>query len=100
MDHLYAQYGFQRLPPLASGKLDILLEPGVHKVVLYGTTGRHGVVTNILHAEVQDRDGTWSCKMGPGPLIRYPKFYAMSGPDDGYPIAVYARSVQFFYPEV
>ena len=92
MDHLYAQYGFHRLPSLANGKLDVALAPGVRKVVLYGTTGPHGVVTDILHAEVQDKGGTYSCKMGDGPLIRYAPFYAMSGPSDGYPIAVYARN--------
>jgi type VI secretion system secreted protein VgrG len=93
MDNLYAQHGFHRLAPLANGKLDVSLESGVRKVILYGMTGRHGVVTNILHAEVQDKSGTYSSKLGDGPLIRYSTFYAMSGPSDGWPIAVYARPI-------
>jgi type VI secretion system secreted protein VgrG len=88
MDHLYAQYGFRRLPTM-----DVSLDPGVRKVVLYGTTGRHGVVTDILHAEVQDKDGTWSSKLGDGPMIHYPHFNTLSGPSVGHPIAVYARQV-------
>lgn len=84
MDNLYAGAGFKRLPGM-----DVSLIPGEKKVVLYGYTNKNGTVTNILHGELQDKDGTWSSKLGDGPLIKYSGFNALSSPAYGHPICVY-----------
>ena len=38
-------------------------------------------------------DGTWTSKLGDGPLIRHLRASSVAGPSSGHPIAVYSRSM-------
>lgn len=85
MDVLYHGKGYRRVPGLDYG-----LVPGMQKVVVYAKVER-GQIVQITHAALQERDGTWSSKLGQGPLIRHLTPTALNGPDYGVPVAVYER---------
>jgi type VI secretion system secreted protein VgrG len=88
MDILYQGLGFIR-----AGALEVSLEPGKRKVVLYATRTSDGGIERITHAAVQEADGNWVSKLGQGPLIRHETPAAVSGPLFGEPVAVYVGEV-------
>jgi len=85
MDNMYREKGYTRV----SG-LDFRLVAGMRKVALY-TKVSNGRVTEVTHAALQERDGSWSSKLGQLPLIRHANPQAVSGPSYGRPIAVYVK---------
>src|SRR5262245_58221707 len=66
MDLLYQGAGFIR-----AGTVEMSLEPGKRKVVLYATRKPDGGIERLTHAAVQEADGNWVSKLGQGPLIRH-----------------------------
>ena len=86
MDRRYGEHGFTRLPTL-----DLALVPGVQKVAVYALRNAGGGVEEITHAALQEADGTWSSKLGQGPLIRHGTVEALAGPAYGEPVTVYVR---------
>ena len=83
-DVLYGRYGFRRI-----STLDYSLQRGVQKIVLYADSKG-----NCTHGSWQNIDGTWTSKLGSGPLIRHagPDVFGNGANDYGHPIAVYVRS--------
>ena len=81
-DVLYGSYGFRRI-----STLDYSLQPGVQKIVLYADSKG-----NCTHGSWQNIDGTWTSKLGSGPLIRHAVPDVFGANDYGHPIAVYVRS--------
>jgi type VI secretion system secreted protein VgrG len=84
-DRLYGQQGYRRLK-----KMDFRFNPKLDKVVLYAKRGKNGQL-ECTHGARQLADGTWTSKLGAGPLIRHDTPYSVSGPSYGRPIAVYVR---------
>src|SRR5262249_40091683 len=80
-DRLYASHGYQR-----ATNLDFSLQPGVHKLALYGHP-RGGTIA-CTHAARQEADGTWTSKLGPLALIRHLTLEDLNGPSYGEPVAV------------
>jgi hypothetical protein len=87
MDALYAQAGYTRVPGL-----DFRLEPGKQKVVVFATLNADQTVQEITHGTIQEKDGTWTSKLGSMALIRHADPDALDGPVYGRPIAVYVRA--------
>jgi hypothetical protein len=79
-------YGYQRLP-----RLDLSVQPGVEKVVLYCTVTPDGDVKDVTAAAHQETDGFWTIKVGKLAKIRIADPSLLRGPQYGLPIAVYAR---------
>ena len=48
-------------------------------------------IVEVTHGALQDRDGTWTSKLGQLALIRHRTPAALNGPTYGQPVAVYAR---------
>jgi type VI secretion system secreted protein VgrG len=88
MDRMYAAQGYIR-----AKNLDFRLAPGRQKVVVYART-RNGQISEVTHAAIQSRDGTWTSKLGKLALIRHASPSSLTGPDYGVPVAVYVRSVR------
>ncbi len=86
MDAMYRTLGYVRLRDL-----DFRRVPGKQKVVVYATRTSSGSIKKVTHAAVQDRNGTWTSKLGKLALIRHLTPQALSGPSYGEPVAVYAR---------
>ncbi len=86
MDLKYQVQGFAR-----SATLDLDWEPGKQKVVLYALKHVDGSIREITHAALQESSGTWSSKLGQGPLIRHETPQALCGPVYGEPVAVYVK---------
>jgi hypothetical protein len=84
-DRLYGQYGYRRVRGL-----DYRVHPQLDKIVLYGKHQNGRVV--CTHGSRQQRNGTWTSKLGAGPLIRHPGPGSVNGPSYGQPIAVYVRA--------
>jgi hypothetical protein len=91
-DRLYGNHSYRRI-----GTLDYRLQPGAHKIVLYGrikyVNGRR--VIECTHGARQLADGTWTSKLGRLPAIRYwsPDALNGTGPNGyGQPVAVYVRT--------
>lgn len=84
-DHLYRSRGYRRTP-----RLDFSFDPALEKVVLYAKAGKHGEV-ECTHAARQLSDGSWSSKLGSGPLIRHASPDSLDGSSYGRPIALYVR---------
>lgn len=84
-NRLYRLRGYQRSP-----RLDFSFDPALEKVVLYAKAGNHGEL-ECTHAARQLSDGSWSSKLGSGPLIRHPSPDSVDGPSYGRPIALYVR---------
>jgi hypothetical protein len=88
-DKLNGQYGYKRM----SG-LNFSLTPFTEKVALYALKDASGRITSFTHQARQLPDGSWTSKLGKGPLIRHvnPDALDGNGPDDyGVPVAVYSR---------
>jgi hypothetical protein len=86
MDRMYAAKGYHRI-----GNLDYRVVPGKQKVVVYATVSA-GRIVSVTHAAVQERDGSWTSKLGQLPLIRHATPEALNGPSYGRPVAVYVRN--------
>jgi hypothetical protein len=84
-DRLYGQHGYRR-----SGTLDYRFQASVEKIVLYAKVYRDGKL-ECTHGARQLADGTWTSKLGGGPLIRHATPAAVGGPSYGRPVAVYVR---------
>jgi type VI secretion system secreted protein VgrG len=87
MDRMYASQGYLR----QSG-MDLRQLPGRQKVVVYAKI-RGGRISSVTHAAVQEKDGTWTSKLGKLALIRHLTPNALRGPEYGIPVAVYERPV-------
>ena len=83
---MYAALGYKR-----SAGMNTALEPGKEKVVVYATKWPDGSFREVTHGAVQQADGTYTSKMGQGPLIRHLTPEALNGPGYGEPVAVYER---------
>ena len=88
MDALYAEEGYRRLI-----SLDFDLDKGRQKVVVYATRDKNGAITKVVHAALQNPDGSWSSKIGALALIKHWRPEDLTGPLYGEPVAVYSRSI-------
>ncbi len=86
MDRMYREQGYRRL-----AGLDLRPNPRQQKVVVYATKAG-GRIKEVTHAALQERDGTWTSKLGQLPLIRHRNPQALNGPSYGEPVAVYVRT--------
>jgi hypothetical protein len=84
-DRLYGQHGFRRIKTL-----DYRFDARYEKVVLYAKVGPTGEL-DCTHGSRQLTDGTWTSKLGAGPLIRHDTPESVSGPSYGKPVYVYIR---------
>jgi hypothetical protein len=84
-DKLYASHGYRRIR-----KLDYRFNPRLDKVVLYAKRDKNGQL-ECTHASRQLTDGTWTSKLGAGPLVRHATPESVGGPSYGHPIAVYVK---------
>jgi hypothetical protein len=84
-DRLYRRHGYRRVRGL-----NYRVHPRLEKIVLYGKRGKGRWV--CTHGALQLRDGTWTSKLGSGPLIHHDTPEALIGPSYGRPIAVYVRA--------
>ncbi len=87
-DRLYRSYGYKRIR-----KMDYSFETDLDKIVLYGKVKKNGGI-ECTHGARQLADGTWTSKLGTGPLIRHSTPAALRGPSYGRPIAVYVKTRQ------
>ncbi len=85
-DRLYGAHGYKRI-----SKLDYKFDPSLDKIVLYAKKNKDGQI-ECTHGSRQLADGTWTSKLGQGPLIRHSTPGAVSGPSYGKPVAVYVKS--------
>lgn len=85
-DRLFYSHGFKRI-----GLLDYAFKGETEKVVLYAKFHGDGRI-ECTHAAKQLADGTWTSKLGSGPLIRHSSPDALAGPSYGQPAAVYVRA--------
>jgi type VI secretion system secreted protein VgrG len=83
-DKEYAKVGLRR----AKG-LDYRFDPKLEKVVLYANV-KNGVI-ECTHGARQLADGTWTSKLGQGPLIRHATPDSVAGPSYGKPIHLYVK---------
>ena len=83
-DRLFGQVGYsrQRLRPTAGVRIEC--------IVLYGKRDETGGV-EITHAARALADGTFTSKLGRGPLIRHATLTDLAGGFYGMPVAVYYR---------
>jgi type VI secretion system secreted protein VgrG len=86
MDRLYAAQGYRRRPDL-----NLALEWGKQKVVVYATLNPDATIAQVTHAALQERDGTWTSKLGRLALIRHETPELLRGSSYGLPVAVYER---------
>jgi type VI secretion system secreted protein VgrG len=86
MEQLYRDHGFERtvLP-------DCSLAAGATKIAVYASTDAHDTIQEVTHAAIQEDDGTWTSKIGGGPLIRHAMPEALQGPAYGKVVAVFVR---------
>jgi hypothetical protein len=84
-DRLYGKYGYRR------GKMDFSRQAGIDKIILYGKPNKARDSITITGAALHLPDGSWSIKLGRGPLIRYLHPDDLNGPEYGKPVAVYTR---------
>jgi hypothetical protein len=85
-DKLYGSIGYKRIQ-----KLDYRFNTKLDKIVLYAKRGKNGNI-ECTHGARQLADGTWTSKLGQGPLIRHATPASVSGPSYGKPIAVYVKA--------
>lgn len=64
---------------------------GVQKVAVYAKKLPDGRLKEYTHAAVQEADGTWTSKLGSGPLIRHRTAEAVAGGSYGEVVRVYER---------
>jgi len=84
-DRLYGSHGYRRIKGL-----DYRFDPKVEKIVLYAKQGPTGQL-DCTHGSRQLADGTWTSKLGAGPLIRHDNPASVGGPSYGKPVFVYVR---------
>jgi type VI secretion system secreted protein VgrG len=85
-DALYGKHGYTREPGL-----NLAVEPGKRKLVLYATLNPDATIKAATHAAVQEPDGSWTSKLGAMALIHHATLGALRGPVYGTPVAVYVR---------
>jgi hypothetical protein len=85
-DRLYGEAGYTRIR-----KLDYTYNPNIEKIVLYAKIHKDGRI-ECTHGAKQLADGTWTSKLGGGPLVRHKTPNSVAGPSYGKPIAVYVRT--------
>jgi hypothetical protein len=85
-DRLYGSYGYKRIRTL-----DFRFNPRLDKIVLYAKKSKDGKL-ECTHGARQLADGTWTSKLGQGPLIRHTTPASVGGPSYGKPIFVYVRN--------
>jgi hypothetical protein len=85
-DLFYTPLGYR-----AADGLDVSSESGVRKVAVYATKTAAGAVKEYTHAAIQEPDGTWTSKLGSGPLIRHRTAGAVNGPSYGEVVRVYVK---------
>jgi hypothetical protein len=83
-DQLYGKEGYRR-----SNRLDYAFDARTDKIVLYVKRVKGQVV--CTHGCRQLADGTWTSKLGGGPLIRHLRPESVSGPAYGEPFAIFTR---------
>jgi hypothetical protein len=84
-DQLYGRYGFRRIKGL-----DYRFDSRYEKIVLYAKVHSDGRL-ECTHGSRQLADGTWTSKLGAGPLIRHHDPNSVGGPSYGRPVHVYVR---------
>lgn len=87
MDRLYGQLGYVR-----ESSMNLAVEPGKQKVVLYASLNADATIHRVTHAARQEADGTWTSKLGGMALIRHVTPDSLRGPTYGTPIAIYVRT--------
>lgn len=92
-DDLYKGQGYRR-----SNKLDVDLDSGREKVVLYAKVSVNGVL-EPTHSARQLDDGSWSSKVGRLPLIRHLHPEDVSGDTYGEPFALFTRERKVQLPK-
>jgi hypothetical protein len=91
-DKLYGRYGYRRVKGL-----DYRFDSRYEKVVLYAKVHPNGRI-ECTHGSRQLADGSWTSKLGAGPLIRHARPESVAGPTYGKPIAVYVKARQIKTP--
>jgi hypothetical protein len=86
LGQLYQDIGYAR-----SVSIDGSLAAGTMKVALYALINEQDTIEEITHAAIQDADGTWTSKIGGGPLIRHATPEALHGPAYGKVVAVFVK---------
>ncbi len=84
-DALYGRHGYRR-----TKTLDYRFDARYEKIVLYAKVGPNGQL-DCTHGSRQLADGTWTSKLGSGPLIRHDDPNSVGGPTYGKPVFVYVR---------
>jgi len=84
-DKFYAPLGYK-----PTSNLDTSFVAGQQKVAVYAVKKNSGL--EYTHGSVQEADGTWTSKLGSGPLIRHKTADAVNGPIYGEVVRVYVRS--------
>jgi hypothetical protein len=87
-DKLYATHGYAR-----QEGLNLAVEKGKQKIVIFASLNRDGTINKVTHGVVQEKDGTWTSKLGGMALIQHPNLEVLRGPSYGTPVAVYTRPV-------
>lgn len=85
-DDLYRSHGYRR-----SDTLNFEKEAGIEKVIVYGKRGKSGKI-ELTHGARQEKDGSWSSKLGQLPLIRHLQPRDIDGNSYGEPVALYVRT--------
>jgi hypothetical protein len=85
-DRMYGAQGYRRVKGL-----DYHFNPRLEKVVVYAKKGRTGQL-EYTHACRQLTNGTWTSKLGHGPLISHATPDSLDGPSYGRPVAVYVKA--------
>lgn len=85
-DLYYGPLGYKQ----ATGT-DTSFVKGVQKVAVYAKRLPDGRLKEYTHAAVQEADGTWTSKLGSGPLIRHRTAEAVAGGSYGEVVRVYER---------
>jgi hypothetical protein len=85
-DRLYGRAGYKRVRGM-----NFRPNSRQDKIVLYAKRGRNGQI-ECTHGALQVPNGTWTSKLGAGPLIRHTSPHSLDGPSYGRPIAVYIRA--------
>lgn len=84
-DALYGRAGYRRVRGL-----DYRFNARYEKIVLYAKVLPGGQL-ECTHGSRQLADGTWTSKLGAGPLIRHRDPTSVGGPSYGRPVYVYLR---------
>jgi hypothetical protein len=87
MDALYAKQGYKRI-----SHLDYRVQAGHQKVVVYAKVSKGGI-TEVTHAAIQSRDGSWTSKLGRNALIRHLFPEDLAGGEYGVPVAIYVKKL-------